>query len=397
MFSLVSEKQSDDSYKLFLVLDPIATFWNPFNVTYSIPRSGFNAIKFWGMPYSLNLKVGGNNIVHQMSNTTGSGTADALTVRNYTHLQIGSTQNFVMRPGEVQVISQGSGSSLVNFSATNETVEGRLGWDNASGIKIEVKVPTVGGVPQFKIAGSDKLTYSITANEAVASGTITHVNHAVGNGRTGETAINTYVGVFKVSNTADAGGGQVNGKQMPWVFPDLPELGTYNRLVSDIDVSSGSNVSSKKWPIVALSHGVRTEFDSSFTSDYPGTRHTSKPFLHMNPKVRDYDLGQAKKETLAMMPTQIGIRRPGGGGGSAVDLTGTGLGYYGGDFSSKYGTSYIVTHSIPFAPIFSLGPFRTLLPTDKLISGRRVPGCSIPPSPMPSEIPLPRQSWQKTI
>ncbi len=346
VYSLVSEKSTDaagnESYNLFLVFDPISTFWNPFNITYNIPRSGFNAIKFWGMPYTLNLKIGDNQISPRLDEIINNG--------DLTNLQIGRSQDFVMRPGEVQVISQGT-NSVLKEKADARVVNGKLGWDNVSGFRFKINIP--GNIP--KIKGTDRLKYSITANDKVTNYNITHVNHTVGEGTPETDATTEYVGFFAVSKSKDSGNGEVNAKQLPWVFPGLPELGSYSRLVSDIEASPGSDASAKKWPLVVLSHGVRTEFDSNFPEDYVGTRHTSKPFLHMNPKIRDYNVGQGAKKRLAMMPTQIGIRRPGGGGGAPVDVGGTGLGYYGGDLSSKYGTSYVVTHSVPLAPVFSLG------------------------------------------
>ncbi len=348
VYSLISEKQTDsagnETYKLFLVFDPIATFWNPFNITYNIPRSGYNAIKFWGMPYTLNLKIGDNEINPQLDEIINNG--------DLTNLQIGRSQNLVMRPGEVQVISQGP-NSVLKEKANARVVNGKLGWDNVSGFKFPIPIPN--NIPKPK--ATDKLTYSITANKKVTDFNITHVNHTVGEGTPEGAATTEYVGVFAVSKSGDSGG-EVNATQLDWVFPGLPALESYSRLVSDIEVSAGSDLSARKWPLVVLSHGVRTEFDSNFKGGpqgYTGIRHTSKPFLRMNPKVRNYNVGEGQRETIAMMPTQIGIRRPGGGGGAPVDVTGTGLGYYGGDLSAKYGTSYIVTHSIPFAPIFSLG------------------------------------------
>ncbi len=344
VFSLVSEETTGSdgkkTYKLFLVFDPIATFWNPFNVTYSIPRSGYNAIKFWGMPYSLDLKIG--------TRTINRPFVDYISDSNFTHLQIGRSQNFVMRPGEVQVISQGPNSVLKNSSEVR-VVNGALGWSNVSGFKFEIKPPTTNGKPDWIINGSDKLTYSINPNNKVTQSTITHVNHTIGEGTGPPSNSIRYVGFYAVDD------GPKKGNELPWVFPALAKLDSYSRTVSSISITGSSDISSKKWPIAVLSHGVRTEFDSNFPTDYPGTRYTSKPFLHMNPKVRNYNVGQGEKETLAMMPTQIGIRRPEQGGGSPVDVTGGGLGYYGGDYSAKYGTSYIVTHSVPFAPVFSLG------------------------------------------
>ena len=295
------------------------------------------------MPYKLNLKIGSNEINRHIVDIISNG--------NYTHLQIGRSQNFVMRPGEVHVITQGPNAVLKNRSDAN-VVNGALGWNDVSGFKFEITIPSTGGVPKFTVNANDKLTYSITSNDKNTASTITHVNHTVGEGTGPGTDTNVYVGVFQVDD------GPKNGDDLPWVFPKLEMLDTFSRTVSDISIPSGSNDAKKKWPIVVLSHGVRTEFDSNFPTDYAGTRHTSKPFLHMNPKFRNYDLGQGEKNILAMTPTQIGIRRPGGGGGAPVDVTSSGLGYYGGDFSAKYGTSYAVTHSLPFAPIFSLGAFQ---------------------------------------
>ena len=61
-----------------------------------------------------------------------------------------------------------------------------------------------------------------------------------------------------------------------------------------------------------------------------------------------------------MMPTQIGIRRP-DPLGPPIAVTTTGLGFFGGDFASEFGSSYMVTHSLPFAPIFSIGAFQNAI------------------------------------
>ena len=283
-FSLLAEERTVGGvkqYKLFLVFDPVISIWNPFNVSYHIPRTGFNSVKFWTMPYNLNLKIGDNNI----SRPFGGDRSPTGIIRrdNFLTLSIGEVENLVMRPGEVQIISQGLNAALVP-SGFSVLTDGKLGWSDTGGFKAEIKVPETNGTPDFTINGTDKITFSITANEKFPNGlsSITHISHVIGEGIAGNTSVNQDVGRFSIGRNAIK-----KASEIPWIFPGLDELESFSRTVESIAATSPFTDASKKWPIAIITHGVRTELDSGFTASYSGTRRTSKPFLRMNSKVRD--------------------------------------------------------------------------------------------------------------
>ncbi len=349
LYSLITEEKTipgdpAKAYDLFLVLDPIYTIWNPFDVAVTIPPSAYTLFKNWGIPYNLNLTIrtaGGNK--------TFTKSIQDLVRHNYMNSAVGKGQPLVMRPGEVQMLSQsyeGKISALNGIPAH----DAKLGWNFGAGYKFPIDIKS--SVPVLR--AGDFITYGMTPNDksAVLNYALVSTGHSVVTGSTiqhmGSCSVDfRYPQDFRTKASAH-----------PEVFPSLPNDPSAGKAAKDL-VSGRSH---EKWPICVFSIGFRTEQDSAFDGiDYSGPRFSGKCLYRNNPKAYAWDLSDLSPEFLRASPMQIGMRRV----NSLLDnnianCSPTGLGYFGLDHFK--GTSCVVTHSIPTAPVHSLGALQHAIP-----------------------------------
>ena len=111
-YSMISRAKAGTNpteYELFLVVDPVVTLWNPFNIACYLPPTAFSTFQNWTVPYEMTLTVekppaGGNPgstvtlAPFRLTDACGTGF-------NVSKVSV-TGQPLVMRPGEVQVLSQ---------------------------------------------------------------------------------------------------------------------------------------------------------------------------------------------------------------------------------------------------------------------------------------------------
>ena len=367
VFSLTSQKRTDSSgkeyYDLYLVMDPILSIWNPFNVAWGFPRSYFNTFKFWGLPYTLRL---------QLESGSGSETytkkiQDIIKDKRYVNLEIGKDQDVTMRPGEVQILSQGADQGVKEGRVGGNSIDyvsAYLGWNFASGFRYKIDNYVPGG--NSKMDGKHKISFAALASPSARCDvwSLTHLNHAVGrtDGSFNESAY--YTGAFGVdlkNSREQLGAGQIFAKSFPDIFPNIELDPSATKTVKDIE--------GEKWPMFVYSLEVRTEQDYLFDGLGHPMRSTSKPFLHTNPKARVHDLAQLSPEQIRMNPIQVGIRRLNSLQDIFVDVDDNGLGYYGADYTALNGNTHFITHALPEKPPISMGAFQNAIANGNFLSG----------------------------
>ena len=111
-------------YHLYLILEPIFKVWNPFNVTFASAPDGSFRFNLDGFPYRLKIESDGGLGATQRPtwpptekdfNDTGN---NPFLGNKWLNFDVGETQPIVMRPGEVQIYSQGTAARLVDNTPT---------------------------------------------------------------------------------------------------------------------------------------------------------------------------------------------------------------------------------------------------------------------------------------
>lgn len=371
LYSLISRPKAGSTtneYDLLLVADPIFTIWNPFNVPIYIPASAYSTFQNWAIPYRLTLNV------QKASGTTlppWSANIPQISGTGFNQGKIGSIENLVMRPGEVQVLSESYGNVVKKQTGS---IDAKLGWNFGAGFEFSLTVPktnTDGSTDPNSlklpvINGDDMLTFAL----APAGGGQSH--------GLGLTFSRQYIGDegpyatgnFSIDWTTvplDPGrNGSLGANARPEVFREIPLDPSNRKQVSALSVPAGTSGALAKWTLCLFSIGFRTEDDPHYSAiaglppTAPPPRYTGKSILSINPKSLTYDLGDLSPEWTRETPIQVGFRRV-KDLNRVVDTAGAGLGYFGASPLSDTGSSYVITHAVPRAPMISLGALQNSL------------------------------------
>ncbi|MGE9289525.1 MAG: hypothetical protein ACQKBT_00960, partial [Puniceicoccales bacterium] len=262
IYSLISELDSSTgNYDLSLVVDAIYTIWNPSNIALQIPDSVVTSIKTWRPPYDLTLYLDGT--------PTTIGLDDVYSP-NFVTARLGKIQDTVIRPGEVQIQSQGFGSTMQQHEVLKiRFFSASIGWENGSGYKVSLS--------DFQdIPGDVDLTYKMEPNSSNL-----HYALVLFGLSFGQVPYGSYVqyGAQKIVDTVP---NSIRATDYPDMFPGIPLDSSQS-----IQVSSLANVNAftgqpEKWPLAIFSFGVKTESDPDFASN-PGDRRTGRSLLRFNP------------------------------------------------------------------------------------------------------------------
>lgn len=348
--SLIAEKitiSGSDDYKLFLVVDPVYSIWNPFNIPIQFSKSSYTSFKTWSFPYNLKLSLkggpGGDKFVEKSMRTImGAG-------GNFLNAEIGRLEPVTMRPGEVQVQSQGFKQPIRTLGGSKYH-DNTLGWDFGGGYKFEYIYET----DATKRNGTHIITYSLSPNDTMNSsfGLYLSSHHL---GRADDPSSSSdwkLIGGYNIDSSWVRQGPAIRATRFPSIFPSIPEDPSAAKTIAQL-------ASGDKWPICVFTLGLRAENDSDFDAisapDQPGTRSTARFLQRVNPKSLWLDMFNLDPALVRASPLQVGMRRLNGLGALGVECDSTGLGYFGGSFGSNQGVSYLVTHHVPTKPIHSLG------------------------------------------
>lgn len=347
LFSLISERRTGaagrDEYDLYLVVDPIFTIWNPFNVSVQIPSSAFTTFKTWAIPYDLDLVLkggpgGDKNLRKSIRDLVGQ--------ENFFNAELGRVQNLVLRPGEVQVVSQGFGEPIRLPGTNGGYFDAKLGWDFGSGYKYLIDYET----DPLKKDGSQRVSYSMAPNATTALKYGLFLSgHSIGKVDLPGNPTN-HIGSFSIDLLySRSGGTAITAAANPKVFPSLPYDPSAEKSIASLAVAG-------KWPICVYTFGLRTEMDPLFdSSSTPGTRFTGRALLRSNPKTLVHDMFNLDPALIRSVPLQVGMRRVNSLSSPIIECDAKGLGYFGAEYGANNGSSHVVTHSVPLEPIHSLG------------------------------------------
>ncbi len=387
IYSMISRPKPGSQtgeYDLLLVVDPVVTLWNPFNVPVYVPRSSFTSIQFWAVPYRLSLRIQsptGNIRTYEANVPQISGTG-------FNQALFGRGEDLVMRPGEVQVLSQSYNEAV---EARWGGIDAKLGWNFGAGFEFSLTVQQKGdnGVVtnpnQFNLPpvhAGDRVGFSVSpAGGGQSHGlALTFSRQFIGTEDAGLYGI----GNFSVDWTSVPHGerdGNLAASSRPEVFREIRLDPSYQKRVSEMEVPAGSNGATAKWPLFVFTMGFKTEEDPHYSeiasiptpSSPPPPRYTGRSLLSVNPKSFVHDLGDLSPEWTKETPIQIGLRRL-TSLNNVIDTTGAGFGFFGAAHTVM-GSSHVITHSVPTSPVFSLGALQHSV-ADGLPPNADIPGDS---------------------
>lgn len=350
--SLIAERRIIDGkpdFRLFLVVDPVFSIWNPLNVPIHLPASSFAAFKTWVFPYDLRLNLaggpgGGRTFQRSFRDIMVTANTDS----NFLVAEIGRLEPITMRPGEVQIQSQGFNQPIRTYSGRKEYHDNKLGWDFGSGYRFEIPYED----NPARRDGTQRITYSLLRNAVTSNQWGLFLSgHSLGRpDQPGGDWV--HIGGHNINFRSSASVPNVLATSHPNIFPNIPEDPSASKSIADLAAGD-------KWPICVFTLGLRTEHDPEFDAitrpDERGTRSTGRFLQRVNPKTLALDMFNLDPALVRASPLQVGMRRLNSLGALGVECDAAGLGYYGGSFGSREGVSYLVTHHVPTKPIHSLG------------------------------------------
>lgn len=349
-----------------IVTDPIITFWNPLDIPVVIPNGVPLTVKYWQIPYSLMIDVGGTTYEAPMAalHKTGVGWDG-----NYLSLTVGKLKQIVLRPGEVLKTSQYKNLTAVSSSEAHQ-LDGIEGFNYGKGVAwqaidktTKAPIKATGAVRCLGATPNDLTCGETDQDGKVLDGgyrhsrhySLTHHEYYVGLDRgatrdslgIGGIALDYDFGAKRLqigdvrkneTDTNNKGnkdsGDRYNALNHPDVFP------TFTTII-------GVPASGDKIPILHTSFHVKTE-----TNNFESTRCLSR----FNPRALQVDFYDLKPLERQSLPYIFAVKEMGSwrNATDALEQDDSGRAFFGAAMNAADGSNFVITHSIPREPIVSL-------------------------------------------
>lgn len=357
--------------QLCFVVDPVITFWNPYDVPISL-FPAYESIRFIKIPYQINnlkMTVNGNTSVIGNIRLGGldKSSFGGQFAANYVTLRSGQTTPVILKPGEVLLFAQPPLTLPQQADASGgvTTVNGKAGYNFGGGVYYAVKnssnaTVTIPAAAAASTSQQVNLTFdSITptadvAAQGVANPSPVSVNHC-----------ETYLfedrkqtsGPFMGSPSLGIGGVFVDfwRGQAPYTSVKSSRF-TANEKPNAFKTAAGGSVmidamatatNDLKKPFLYYSYDAKTEEDSLRPGQF---------LSRLNPSTSLVDFGDLSETELAAQPFEIRIESNTSSAlNSVIDQDpSSGRGYFGGGTTGNYGSTFVTTHSVAREPLVSL-------------------------------------------
>ncbi len=357
-FEVAPHPEEGGKNVLWLNFDPVVTLWNPLDVAVDIPKHArWNYLySFWMIPYDVSVSLNGGPERVCSILKTSNWKNDA----NFLKLNAGVAETLTLKPGEVVKISQEGNTRSQNNRG--QSVGGWQGFNGKKGFNYGggFRVPLLDASEQrIMVSANDTISYSAIPR-AGSEGrnsqrfSLTHINLTLG-GR-GATH-HGYMSVDSRSGYARVQVGEVRsmndqrrmpnpldiqGDEHPEVYPTI-EGPTMTR-----DLTAAALINDKA-TFMIHSYFVKTEEEN-----LSGAR----MFSRFNPRAYSLNFYDLSKRERDMLPFETLITGLTSWFNAPLDESISGQGYYGSSLGSRFGSNFVVTHSVPRQPIISLAAFQ---------------------------------------
>ncbi len=362
--------------QLHLVADPIITLWNPLDVPVVVPGASFFTVKYWQIPYDLQISKNGQPfqsypVAAALSGATNASDGDS----NFLSLAVGQLQPMVFKPGEAIKMSQ-VGATLANSAAGDlHKLGGGKGFNYGGGVAFPVRDRTGATI---SLAANDRISFKAAANNLTAGAT-SQDGHSITNGPSHSrhfslTHHEYYIGADRGTNSTSLG---IGGMFIDWDFGNRRLKPAENRGTSDSNDVAGTKPSrerlyandaanrdifkpivgrpllasilSTKQPFMLLSFNAKTE---------AGSDTGSRTLARFNPKALHVDFYDLSDQERDMLPYEYTVESLDSWKNRSLEQSPNGSAYFGGGMDAANGTSFVTTHSVPREPLFSLAGFQ---------------------------------------
>jgi len=356
--------------RLYLVFDPILTFWNPHDVPLVIPSSAWMSFNFFQFPYTVVVRSGRTTWDCPLtSSLSGANLVDGNRDANFGALRVGDVEQLIFKPGEVIKVSQ-TGDMRVEGNSPNRAMQGRKGFNYGGGIARPMRDRNGGFID---LRPTDSITYTLEPN-----GLTCGKSSRSGSSLTGARQHSRHFGLnyneaFVGSERPNAGGigfgGMVidydfgNERAQPGVIRQSGTPGTKatsdriyadRRQYADVFPSFGisetrrlsaAQMRSAKAPIMMYSYSAKTEKDSLTGS---------RSMLRLNPKAHRIDFYDLSEYERKLKGYEVRVDALNSWVNRRLETSINGNAFFGGSYDAADGTSFVITHSIPREPIHSM-------------------------------------------
>jgi hypothetical protein len=325
------------NYSLGVVVDPIITVWNPLDVPISLEGS-FSSIKYFALPYDLSITFKGVKHTVSLGKILG-GSVNSSIGANFLTMRVGNSSSapLILKPGEVMTFSQKNTPTTPGGGAAQ--VEAKPGWvyDTTAG-GYYYPFSALKGTSLVSGAGTESISYSVSPNNDKSLGTSYASAHNIyykydrnDNGQESK-----QLGYYTINNQITAS--------------DPKFLTFFDRIAPSPSVQLGTLVS--KRPFMVFSFLAKTEEGA----DNPG-----RFLARYNPRSIKLDFLNLEQDEQRMMPFEIktqAITSITGMDQSVGQAQANGDSFFGGGWTAEYGSSAVITHSVPRHPPVSLAAFQ---------------------------------------
>ena len=362
----------DQVDRVYLVVDPIVTLWNPHDVPLVIPSSIFFTVIHFAFPYSIVIELNGQTYPCPTLTLTGS-TLSRNSDTNQFGLRIADLDRLVFKPGEVIKYSQAADMEVAgNHNVRN--LQGRPGFNYGGGLARPLRDHHG---RHIDLKDGDRFTYTLepngytlgqtsTSGRSIAGGNL-HTRHF--GTHMAIYSIGVHTGLATVENeTAVIGGYTIDGDfgnkradrhqprmhntpgtkpssqriygDQPQYADVFPTFGTYDTRPLTVE-----QLRVDKAPVFMHSVNVKTE-----TTSLTGTRTLQR----FNPRAHQFDFYDLSEYERDLLPYEIEVEPVNSWVNRQLETSVNGNAFFGGGYDAADGTSLVTTHSVPRQPIHSL-------------------------------------------
>lgn len=368
-----ANRTEKDSYVTWLVVDPVITLWNPYNVNL---RFSGGRIDLYRVPLMFRLYKNGTLINSEYTHFANAFVKETFANRANTFYRLNllpekGSNEIILAPGEHVVLTASNHVKNFNFEFSNKGLDLRPGFEppagNASG-------PAVGGVSTMNVCvssngenngqiyGRSVRTVPVKPGDQIQI-ELKQGRAAVDNPReTGGKEVSGYLKYYlgPPSNPSRVGGIELDyGGSEPEFLPpfsvnDLPSVVVSDLIPKNVpgDSYQGSNpppVVRFKEPFLIATFQPKTERDSKFPS---------RGWIHNSPVNLYASAGLDQKEPWAnhQYELQWEVMTDWPPASPTIEISNTkNRGYGGPGIYAQSGTEFATHSSIPLAPALSLG------------------------------------------
>ena len=362
-----------DPYKLHIGITPSITLWNPYNVPLVMEPGATRAmqLRYFNMPLSISWNKNGGQFISKetslswITNRERSDGGDRYT--GFTGWLAG-TSPVVFQPGEVRIFSlRSSSKEIINSNKFKTELEMVPGWNPETFIELtrsaednnkkHVDQENLGGNNRSNIGGpmtfKDEDTIEFTVNAAgssnLADGSAIQFFLRQGIAGGAGSPLDWNDRNYNLISRPNGNASGFNLELMKQAFPENMETIEFK------GIPGGQMKSGRPQPFLLVSLTAASEVGSEFANDEDGRRFISRPFLHSSAIHAAPLLDRSDRDALYQHGWNWWVSDVNSSLEASVQVASDNrTSYYGGGYTSLFGSRHVIQQEIPMTPPMSI-------------------------------------------